>query len=353
MSIDLFAASSRAQSPKASSGLWCEPDENGKFVLRVHLSDPFNPNRDFRLPVQLNQPFLLRRMDGNVKNTISGKLNPCRGGKYPLRLSISEWVSEKHNVSGTTDHLLQPGKADGSGFISSVVYSRIVTLERLGDPPANLLSRFRNEADVAAKENLLTSITTGYPDAGAVLLQMAKDPNTADTRWLAIRGIGYLKYEPAAPFLVHLLNSSNSYVRANSARALGDMKVTVAGQPLVKILVHENNGGVVEQIALALEELECKSALPVLERKAQEPLPSQTKGWLLGAIGRLGSRADVPFLSKFLYDRDVFVAYAAAGAVHSLTKEDFGFSRRPGPTDLSAPVKRAQQWWEEHKHEWP
>ena len=92
-------------------------------------------------------------MDGNLKNIISGELHPCSSGKYPLHLSISEWVSEKQNVSGTTDYLLQLGKADGSGFISSVVYGRIVTLERLGDPPTYLLTRFRNEADVATKEN--------------------------------------------------------------------------------------------------------------------------------------------------------------------------------------------------------
>ena len=352
VSILLLTVLTYAQSPAVSAEVSCEPDEDSSFVLHVVLDDIFNPHRDLHLPIKLNMPFRLSRLSGKVKNTISGELRPCADGKYPLHLTISEWVSEKKNVSGTADYLLQLGKSDESGLIASVVYNRTVTLVRRADPLRKALARFRSETDVTVKENLLMSITSGYPNAGAALLETARNASTADTRWLAIRGIGYLKYQPAVPYLRAALRSKNSYVRANSARALGDMKATLAAQPLLDVLLHERNGGVIEQVSLALVELQYKSAVPALERKAQEPLPSQTKGWLLGAIGTLGSATDVPFVSKFLCDPDAIVAFAAASALSVLTKENFGFSSRPGPTDLSAPVKRAQEWWEKRKNEW-
>jgi hypothetical protein len=256
-------------------------------------------------------------------------------------------------VGGTTDYLLQPGKSEGSGFISSVLYMRTVTLARMDEEYRKILARFRSETDLTAKESLLLSIASGYPNAGADLLEIARNANSADTRWLAIRGIGYLKYQPAAPYLVRALHSKNSYVRTNAARALGDMRATIAGEPLLNLLVHETDGGgIIGEVSAALVELDYKSAVPSLERKLREPLPSQTKGWLLGAIGKLGSPADVPFVSKFLYDRDRMVAFSAASALSVLTKKSFQFSLTSGPTDLSVPVKRAQEWWEKHKNEW-
>jgi HEAT repeats len=239
VSILLFTVLAYAQSPAVSAEVSCEPDEDSSFVLHVVLDDIFNPHRDLHLPIKLNRPFRLSRVSGKVKNTISGELRPCADGKYPLHLTISEWVSEKQNVSGTADYFLQPGKSDGSGLIASVVYNRTVTLVRRADPLRKALARFCSETDVTVKENLLISITSGYPNAGAALLETARNASTADTRWLAIRGIGYLKYQPAVPYLRAALRSKNSYVRANSARALGDMKATLSAQPLLDVLLDE------------------------------------------------------------------------------------------------------------------
>ena len=69
-------------------------------------------------------------------------------------------------------------------------------------------------------------------------------------RWMAIRGIGTLKYERAMPFLVKSLLSEHPYVRSNSARTLGDMKVHAAERALVALLRGEQDGGVIEQTSL-------------------------------------------------------------------------------------------------------
>src|SRR5258708_701228 len=84
----------------------------------------------------------------------------------------------------------------------------------------SLLSRFQSEHDRAAKELTLLRITTEYPDAGPALLRIASETGDTETKWLAIRGIGWAKFKDAAPFLKKALFSKEIYVRSNSARAL-------------------------------------------------------------------------------------------------------------------------------------
>jgi hypothetical protein len=71
-----------------------------------------------------------------------------------------------------------------------------------------LISQFHSTRDLEAKERLLNVITTDFPGAGPTLLQLAQTTTDVDTRWMAIRGIGTLKYKRAMPFLVESLRQN-------------------------------------------------------------------------------------------------------------------------------------------------
>jgi len=222
----------------------------------------------------------------------------------------------------------------------------------VGQDLPTLLSRFQSERHRPAKEMILVSITKGYPDAGSALLKIARETDDTDTRWLAIRGMGSLKFKDAAPFLKQSLSSESNYVRANAARALGEIHDVSATPDLIRTLKNEEDSGVIEQTALALQMLGAHEAVPVLKARAANPSP-QTRVWLLGAIETLGSQTDVPFLATFVFDENEIVASHAARALERLTGQDFGFPRcGPGPCGFGEGVKNAQRWWNNHKQDW-
>jgi HEAT repeat protein len=136
-----------------------------------------------------------------------------------------------------------------------------------------LLSRFQSERDRSTKEMILDSITKDYPASGSALLRIANQTEDTGTRWLAIRGMGYLKFTDAAPFLKQSLDSESSYVRANAARALGKIHESSAAPNLIRILKTEQDSGVIEQTALALEMLEAKAAVPALKDRVGDLSP--------------------------------------------------------------------------------
>src|SRR5205085_1464662 len=121
------------------------------------------------------------------------------------------------------------------------------------------------------------------------IVKTTKDP---DAKWMAVRILGNLRYEPAVPLLLESLSDPYHYVRANSARALGDMKVGAAAKPLTELLKKETNGGVIQQTSLALANLRCTDAVAALKGSAQHE-DVQTRMWVLQAIGRLGGKRDV------------------------------------------------------------
>jgi hypothetical protein len=215
-----------------------------------------------------------------------------------------------------------------------------------------LISQFSSTRDLEAKERLLNAITTSFPGSGSALLQLAETTTEVDTKWMAIRGIGTLKYRRAAPFLVRSLLSEYPYVRANSARALGDMKAYSAERPLVTLLRGEQDGGVIERTSLALRMIGAREAVPVLKSKASHP-SIQTRMWIFQAIGCLGSKDDVPFLAGHLYRENPFVSMSAAQAIERIMGIDFGFPKRQGPSGIGQEgVKNARVWWEAHKASW-
>src|SRR5580704_2648094 len=181
-----------------------------------------------------------------------------------------------------------------------------------------LLLQFRTETDIASKEEILNRITSQFPGAGPDLLAVAEGPENGDTNWLAIRGVGYLKFSPAVPFLEKCLNSKSMFVRANAAQSLGDIGDASAIDPLIAALSKEEDSGVVEQTSLAFEALHARKAIPVLKTKIGNPSP-QTRIWILGAVELLGGRAELPFIAASLQDPDIMVRYEAALMVQRLS----------------------------------
>jgi HEAT repeat protein len=217
---------------------------------------------------------------------------------------------------------------------------------------SQLLASFQTEQDVAAKEMILDKLTQSYPAAGPALLDVARSAGDSDTGWLAIRGIGHLRFKGAVPFLTQSLTSKHVYIRANSASALGEIEDTSAAPFLMRAIKDEKDGGVIEQMSLALTMLHATESVPVLKTKAQHP-SAQTRTWVIGAIADLGTREDVPFLATYLDDKNHLVAMRATEGIEQLTGQDFGVppsvSGPPSQQREVAAIQRARTWWRQRE----
>jgi HEAT repeat protein len=217
------------------------------------------------------------------------------------------------------------------------------------EPVASLVLRFQATHDVADKERILNLIIQRGSGAGQPLLQLAKTTDENDTRWLAIRGLGMVRFEGAAPFLIESLISNEHYVRANAARALGELRYAPAGPALIHLLETDQDAGVIEQTSLALLMIKAEEAIPTIKSRMSFG-SAQTRCWLLDAVAALGSKNDVPFIAKYLYSSDAAsegVPLCAARALADLTGEDFGLPKANGLFDGQAPVVKARKWWEQ------
>ena len=220
---------------------------------------------------------------------------------------------------------------------------------------ASLLLRIDNEHDYAQKERLLDSLTSKYPDAGRALLRLARSTKNTDTRWMAMRGMATLHYTAGASFLQASLKNSDWVVRANAARALGDLRITNAASVLLAMFAAEQEPGALEQASLALHMLNVKAAAPYIREKIPR-FTGQTRSWLLQALGALGSDSDVPLIAGYLDSSDPASAMTAMAATYAL-EELAGVSFGPhvtGPTALPGPETLvARSWWASHKEQWP
>lgn len=214
-----------------------------------------------------------------------------------------------------------------------------------------LLRQFDRAHNLAAKERLLRTITTTDEQAGPGLLSLAESTPNLDTRWMAMRGIAALHYTAAAPFLEESLKHSDPLVRANAARALGDLRIETAAQPLLDMFVAEDNPAALEQSSLALRMLNIKAAAPYLRQKIPN-YTGQTRQWLIQALSGLGSTAtDVPLIAGYL--QDDIGGDMAAEAIKQLTGVNFG-ARAQGLSGIPTRfTMAARDWWLSHKDEWP
>jgi len=75
--------------------------------------------------------------------------------------------------------------------------------------------------------------------------------------------------------------------------------------------------------------LQMKEAIPELKR-ATSHHSSQTRCWVLQAIGKFGTGGDLAFLANRLYDSALIVRLCAAQAIEVITGEGFGFPAQSG-----------------------
>jgi hypothetical protein len=215
----------------------------------------------------------------------------------------------------------------------------------------SLLLRFDNEHDLSAKEHLLLTVTNKDAGAGRSLLRLAESTANTDTRWMAMRGMATLRYTTCAPFLEASLKDSDALVRANAARALGDLRIQNASDPLLAMFAAEQEAPAVQQASLALRMLNIKAAAPYLREKIPA-LTGQTRAWVIQALGTLGdAAADVPLIAGHL--DEMMSDEAATEAIQELAGVSFGprtlgLSGYPRPQTVAA-----QAWWKSHKDKWP
>lgn len=214
---------------------------------------------------------------------------------------------------------------------------------------ASLVLRFDNEHDYAQKSRLLDSLTSQHPDAARALLRLARSTKNTDTLWMAIRGMATLHYTACAPFLKASLKNPVWLVRANAARALGDLRITDASSALIAMFAAEQEAGAVEQASLALHMLDVKAAAPYIREKIPR-FTGQKRAWLLGALGSVGSDSDVPLIAGYLDNSD---GDAAAYALEELTGVKFGPHAMGASTFPGPEVLAARAWWASHKDQWP
>jgi hypothetical protein len=106
------------------------PRSSDQYTLTVQLNTPFNQEFTIVTPVVLNKPFEVTRLNGEIKNTISGVLDQPLDSKYPINLTVSEWASEKSNIKGTTEQNLELDKPCSFCTVFSIAYIRTVTLSK-------------------------------------------------------------------------------------------------------------------------------------------------------------------------------------------------------------------------------
>jgi HEAT repeat protein len=168
---------------------------------------------------------------------------------------------------------------------------------------------------------------------------------------MAMRGMATLRYTACAPFLEASLKDFDALVRANAARALGDLRIGNASDPLLAMFATEKEPPAIQQASLALRMLNIKAAAPYIREKISA-FTGQTRAWLIQALGTLGSAAaDVPLVAGYL--DEMMSDMAATEAIQELAGVSFG-PRTLGLISYPPPeTVAARAWWKSHKDGWP
>ena len=98
---------------------------------------------------------------------------------------------------------------------------------------------------------------------------------------------------------------------------------------MIHLLEAERDAGVIEQTSLALRMIKAEDAIPTIKSRMSFN-STQTRCWLLDAIAGLGSKNDVPFIARYLYNSDTAsegIPLCATRALAALTGEDFGLPK--------------------------
>jgi HEAT repeat protein len=221
----------------------------------------------------------------------------------------------------------------------------------IGQDAGKLLSRFESEHQIEAQTQVLRDIVRNYGDtAGPGLLKIAVRTKDSQTRFLAIGALGDLKFQEAAPLIVSSLSDDNPGVRKASAIALGHIKDSSSIPPLIELLKDEQDPEIVRRTAGALAFQGATAALPTLKLRANDG-PTETRVGVISSIGVLGSKDEVPYLVKFLDDRDGFVALAAIIGIEHLSGENFDWCGK-NPCKYEEKIHKVNDWWQAHRSTW-
>jgi HEAT repeat protein len=221
----------------------------------------------------------------------------------------------------------------------------------IGQDMGKLLERFESEHEMEAQQHALRDIVYSQDDAaGPGLLKIASRTKDVQTKTLAIIGLGELEFHEAAPLIVSSLRDDNRDVREVSAGALCHIKDPSSIPPLIEALKDERNNDVVTWIANALAVQGGKAAIPALKSRANDG-PTQTRMNVIGAIGALGSRDEIPYLATFLDDRDIWVALSVARRIEETIGERFE-SCGKDPCTIEERIQKVKDWWQAHRSTW-
>lgn len=122
----------------------------------------------------------------------------------------------------------------------------------------------------------------GDPQAGPVLLEALAD-KSLNLQLAALKSLGMLQYQPAAPTVRRLLNVSDPRLRRQAALTLGQLRDT--------------------------------QAIPLLLTLAREDVSSLVRPAAVEALGRIGSAQALPDLLLLVNDANAYLRAALAGAL--------------------------------------
>ena len=106
------------------------PAPKDAYTLTVELNTPYNEGYTMAAVIALDEPFELTKLNGDINNTLSGVLRPSVDGRFPLDLTVSEWESEKSNITGSTGFEVELDKPWSGGPIASFFFAKTVTLSK-------------------------------------------------------------------------------------------------------------------------------------------------------------------------------------------------------------------------------
>ena len=173
-----------------------------------------------------------------------------------------------------------------------------------------------------------------------------------ESRWRAIRILGALKATDAISDLETCLSHKDPNMRANAARALGDIGATASNDALLRVLRDDPDFGVIQQTSLALLLLKNKKSIGILKKRLGDVSDDPTRVWLLQAVAEIGGKSEMEYLARYLDDPFVTVRSTAAESMGYLAHVDFGFPKEGGPFSPDRSIERAREWWNTHKSEW-
>lgn len=180
----------------------------------------------------------------------------------------------------------------------------------------------KDEDKLVRKETAkaLQSLSESRSERAFESLISALDNEDDEVRRLAAGSLNLFDCEKAIPSLVSALKSRDATVRRFAADTLGQIKSKEALQPLIDVLVFDNDGSVKEEAAKALGKIKSSQAIEPLIDALMDPNNKGRSG-AAEALGQIKAENAVDHLIAALTDTDDFTRLAAAKALGRIKPE--------------------------------